>query len=323
MEPAGADASLSVVIAVLTYKRPDDLRIVLPQLIGQSDDVRATARVRVLVIDNDPAGSAETTVDAYRTASPPADAGRVGYVNETTPGIAAARNRALEGAADDDVLVFIDDDERPTDGWLAGLLTTFRTHGSTAVAGPVVSEYEVEPSPWLAAGDFFSRRRHPTGAPLEVAATNNLLLDMHEIRRMGLTFDVELGLTGGSDTLFTRGIRAAGGTLTWCDEAVVIDVVPASRLTRRWVLRRALRSGNSWSLTSLMLSRNRLARLEQRVRLTATGSVRIAGGFAQLAAGVATRSMRRRARGQRTVARGAGMAAGAWGYVYREYKRPS
>lgn len=310
-----------VVIAILTYKRPTDLAAVLPMLVAQAADASGVAQVRVLVVDNDPASSAQATVDAFVPDQQGADDTTVEYRNETTPGIAAARNCALDGATDDDVLVFIDDDERPTGRWLFELLGTYRTYGSAAVAGPVISEYEVAPDAWIAAGDFFRRRRLPTGTPLEVAATNNLLLDMHVVRLLRLEFDVDLGLTGGSDTLFTRKIRDAGCLLTWCDTAIVIDVVPASRLTRSWVLRRALRSGNSWSLTSLMLAGGSAARLRQRAELTARGSARLAGGSAQYVAGVATRSLRRRARGQRTLARGAGMAAGAWGYVYREYRR--
>lgn len=321
MERTDPDARPHVVIAVLTYRRPADLAAVLPMLADQAADAGELADVRVLVVDNDPGGSARVTVQAFLDRTPGAGATQVEYRNETTPGIAAARNCALTGAASDDVLVFIDDDERPTGRWLFELLSTYRTYGSAAVAGPVVSEYEVDPDAWIAAGDFFRRRRLLTGTPLEVAATNNLLLDMHVVRRLGLEFDVDLGLTGGSDTLFTRRIRAAGCALTWCDEAIVIDVVPASRLTRSWVLRRALRSGNSWSLTSLMLADGTAARLRQRAELTARGSARLAGGSAQFVAGVATRSLRRRARGQRTLARGAGMAAGAWGYVYREYRR--
>ena len=54
---------------------------------------------------------------------------------------------------------------------------------AAAVVGPVRSDYARDPSPWVQAGRFFDRRRLPTGTPVEVAATNNLLLDLHEVRR--------------------------------------------------------------------------------------------------------------------------------------------
>ena len=46
----------------------------------------------------------------------------------------------------------------------------------------VISEYEHAPEPWISAGRFFQRRRLATGTPLTLAATNNLLLRLPQIR---------------------------------------------------------------------------------------------------------------------------------------------
>ena len=54
---------------------------------------------------------------------------------------------------------------------------------------------------------------------------------------------------------------------------------------------------------------------------TLQGSVRLLGGSSRLAAGLVTGSVAQRAKGMRTAARGLGMAAGAFGYVYSEYRR--
>ncbi|WP_307803107.1 glycosyltransferase [Frigoribacterium sp. PvP032] len=313
-------------IAVLTFRRPRDLDAVLPLLVEQARGVRALGvEARVLVVDNDASGTGRDRVEAAALAAtaPGDDAGpvTVDYVVEATPGIASARNRALDECAGSDLLVFIDDDERPSEPWLAALLALQAETGAAAVVGPVRSEYEVEPEPFIVEGRFFVRRRLPTGTAVEVAATNNLLLDLAEVRRQGLSFDVALGQLGGEDTLFTRSLVAAGGTILWCAEAVVTDVVPAHRVTRRWVVRRAYSSGNGWGLTSVMLSAGGPARLATRLRLTARGAVRVAGGVARLVLGTVVRSLGQRARGVRTIARGAGMVAGAWGAGYREYGR--
>jgi len=310
---------LKVRIAVLTFRRPDDIAATLPRLVEQArtvTDDRTTADI--VVVDNDPEASARAAV--AQLAAESADIA-IGYEHEPTPGIAAARNRALDTATDVDLLVFIDDDERPSPSWLSLLLQTYAEHHSAAVVGPVVSEFDETPSDWITAGRFFDRLRRPTGTPVVVAATNNLLLDLHQIRRLGLRFDEAFGLSGGSDTLFTRELDRRGGRLVWCDEAVVTDVVPASRTTRSWVVRRALRSGNSWSRTSLELSGSPAQRTAVRLRLCGQGLVRLAGGGARLAAGVVTRSPGQRARGIRTLARSAGLLSGAWGYVYQEYRR--
>ncbi|OFI38954.1 glycosyl transferase family 2 [Arthrobacter sp. SW1] len=302
----------STVIAVLTYKRPEDIALAIPRLQEQLDTVGGPASV--LVVDNDPAGSARATVEGF--ASP-----RIRYVHEPRPGIAAARNRALAESAGDSVLVFIDDDEVPTPDWLRTLLTLHRETAAAAVVGPVVSEYARTPERWIQEGRFFDRRRLRTGTRLTVAATNNLLLDLAQIRALGLAFDERFGLSGGSDTLFTRKLARLGGLMLWCDEAAVIDRVPESRLTRSWVLRRALRSGNSAARVSLELAENTAEKVLVRARHLASGTVRIAGGGARLLAGAVTGSMSLRARGLRTIARGTGMASGAFGYVYSEYKR--
>src|SRR5689334_13154573 len=106
-----------VTIAVLTYRRPDDLAAILPMLVEQA--LRAPIPARVLVIDNDPGGGARAHLETLIAGGQP-----IRYVHEPEPGIAAARNRAIDETLDADLLVFIDDDERPVDGWLQALLDT-------------------------------------------------------------------------------------------------------------------------------------------------------------------------------------------------------
>jgi hypothetical protein len=313
------ERAVSLTIAVLTYKRNDYLSTLLPVLVDHGADVLdLVPSVRVLVVDNDPAGGArETTQGIGQGAAVP-----VVYENEVVPGISAARNRALAVSGESDLLVFIDDDERPVEHWMRHLLDTYEAHGRpAAVLGPVRSEFEVEPDPWVASGDFFARRRLPTGTPVDVGATNNLLLDLRQTRRWGLEFDLAFGISGGSDNLFTKQIHAHGGRMVWSADAMVVDIVPAARVTRAWVLRRALRSGDSWSLTTLAVETGLLPRLRLRASLTGQGLVRVAGGGARFGLGTLTRSMRHQAKGARTFYRGVGMLMGALGLKYLEYKR--
>lgn len=314
-------SSPSVVIGVLTFRRPDDLAALVPLLLreaalaeahGDTDHGQGPG-VEILVVDNDPAASARPVVESI-------GAERVRYVVEPVPGIAAARNRVLTEAQEADFLLFIDDDERPCEGWLRLMLDTRAREKAAGVAGAVVSSFSGELDPWVAAGGFFERRRLRTGTPVAVAATNNLLLDMAVVRSLGLRFDERFGISGGSDTLFTRRLTARG-QIVWCDEAVVTDHVPAARMTREWVLRRAFRSGNSACLVDRALAGSPLERLRSRLRFVARGTLRLAGGAARWLVGAVTFSERHRARGMRTSARGGGMLAGAAGIVYREYRR--
>jgi succinoglycan biosynthesis protein ExoM len=304
------------VVAVLTFHRERDLRELLTALqseLGTFALGNATVQIwKILVIDNDPGRSAETVAAEFDT---------VRYVGEPTPGISAARNRALEEATGFDCLIFIDDDERPEPGWLRSHLKTWTDFGASAVAGAVISEFDGPLDPWLAAGGFFDRPRPPSGTPMEIAATNNLLLDLRDVRRFGLEFDARYGLTGGEDTLFTRALVAAGGSLVFCSEALVFDKVPASRMTRRWVLARYMSGGNSWALTGMQVRTSVVGRVLEFTRLTAAGLVRVFAGATIWAVGSTTRSQKLSANGLRTLARGSGLLMGACGLRYQEYRR--
>ncbi|WP_328532266.1 glycosyltransferase [Nocardioides sp. NBC_00368] len=295
---------------MLTYRRPEGLAEAVGMLRAQLDLV---PDARLLVVDNDEQPSAAAAV-----AEAAAGDVRVVYVHEPTPGIAAARNRALDETGPEAVVVFIDDDEQPSEKWLPTLLACWQETGAAAVVGPVVSRFDGMPDPWIEAGGFFRRLRHATGTVVTTAATNNLLLDMAQVGR--LRFDLGFGLSGGSDTVFTRTLSAAGGRIVWCDEAPVHDLVPADRATRDWVRARASRIGNSDSRVQVHLApagRRPIARL----RASARGLVRVLGGSARLVLGRVTGSQAHHARGTRTLLRGLGMLRGAWGSHVSEYAR--
>ena len=267
---------MRIQIAVATYHRPTDitrcLATTLPQVRAVSDDPTKDVDVSVLVIDNDPGGSAEAAVTSFADES-------VTYVVESTPGISAARNRGLSESDGHDAVIYIDDDEEPLEGWLAHLLQTYEDSGATAVAGKVVSDLDVSRSvdhrrrllrPQATTHRSRSSRRRPP---------TNLLLDLRFVARHGLRFDDRYGLSGGGSTHFTRRLVAAGGTIVWCEEAVVVDHVPPSRMTRDWVRRRARRMGISLDVgvVDVDIAQNGTERLVRRV----AGSSAAASGSAR------------------------------------------
>jgi succinoglycan biosynthesis protein ExoM len=304
----------SVLVAVPTYQRPEKLRVSLPLIVSQAKALSEQFPAEVLVIDNDPAATARSVVAALADD-------RLNYVVEPEPGISAARNRALDEAKDAGLLVFLDDDEQPRDGWLQSLVNTWQATGAAAVMGRVVSHLEGDLDPWVRAGDFFWRPRMPTGTAITVAAAGNLLLDLPQIRELGLRFDERLGLTGGEDTLFSRLLVQGGGRMVWCDESVANDYVPADRLTRAWLRKRAWSHGNAASLVELYLVTGWQRRVLVRIRECQRGLVRIAAGAARYLFGLGTHSYWHQTRGLRTLYRGGGMVSAAAGLRYQEYAR--
>jgi hypothetical protein len=178
-----------------------------------------------------------------------------------------------------------------------------------------------EPGEWVAGSGILNRIKRPTGAILKGAWTGNLLLHMPQLRSYGLSFDEEFGLSGGSDTMLTHALTKLGGQIRWCDEAEVYDYFPASRLNRRWVLKRSLRTGNDWSRVALALATSPVAKMVQRVDLVARGLVRIVRGMIRYIAGMVGAGIAYRATGACMLATGVGVILGAFGFVWVEYRR--
>jgi succinoglycan biosynthesis protein ExoM len=315
-------APLRVTVAVLTFRRPSELASCLAAVAAHLDGARLSAGGRgvilsLLVVDNDAHASARCIVDDLADRLPLS----ISYVVEPHPGIAAARDRALEEAGRSDLLVFLDDDERPSESWIQPLLDTWAATGAAAVMGRVVSVFGSPLDPWVSAGEFFRRRSMPTGSRITVGAAGNLLLDLATVRRLGIRFDRRLALGAGEDSLFTQQLARSGAAVVWCEESVVTDHVPPQRTTRRWVLQRARSHGNTETVVALLLARSPGRRAAVRLAAAMRGGVRVAAGAARVALGLASGSLRHQARGHRTAQRGLGIAAGALGHALQEYAR--
>ena len=332
---------------MLTYRRNDYLAQVIPELLAQADDVSdAQTTASVLIVDNDPQAGARAVVEAARAAlageqpeaaepsgSADSDAAaatsRLVYVHEPEPGIVAGRNRALSQAHGSDALIFIDDDEIPSPGWLKALVITWRDQGCAAVTGPTPPTFEVDPSPWVTASGAFDSWEAADGAQVRSADTGNLLLDLAVVEGLGLRFDPRYGLTGGEDSLFTRQLTRAGGVIRFAAGAVVTKRVPAARARRAWVLERSLRSGSSWARVRIDTAgpadggaSGRLARLRLRLGYGAKGLAK--AGVDGVRAGVARirGDVSAQARYEVSSRGGLGMVVGALGGHVREYGRP-
>ena len=336
---------MHLTIAMLTYRRNDYLAQVIPELLAQADDVcDAQTTVSVLIVDNDPQAGARAVVEAARAAlggeqpeaaesagaadSDAAVTSRLVYVHEPEPGIVAGRNRALSQAHGSDALVFIDDDEIPSPGWLKALVSTWRAQGCAAVTGPTPPTFEGDPSAWVVASGAFDSWEAADGAQVRSADTGNLLLDLAVVEGLGLRFDPRYGLTGGEDSLFTRQLTRAGGVIRFAAGAVVTKRVPAARARRTWVLERSLRSGSSWARVRIDTAGptdgalGGLARLRLRLGYGVKGLAK--AGVDGARAGVARirGDVPAQARYEVSSRGGLGMVVGALGGHVREYSRP-
>jgi succinoglycan biosynthesis protein ExoM len=311
--------NMRVAVCIITYRRPQGLKLLLEGLdrLTFRDEV-PEPDVAIVVVENDPAGSARGTVDNER----PNLRWPIDYDVEPNRGIPYARNRAITLAAqkDADFLVFVDDDEVPRPSWMDELLRVQRSYDADVVYGAVLPRFEVGVSSWVVEGGFFEhtfvRAGYETGHQLELADTNNVLVRSTVFEDMGKGFDARFALTGGSDTHFFMRVFRAGYKIVWAPDAVVDDWIPRSRANAGWILQRAYRLGNTRSLCELDL---RMASASWAAP-TVKGVSRIVQGILLLP--ISLFSGRRALVGAaHKICYGAGRLAGIFGVRYEEYRR--
>lgn len=223
-------------IVIPSYRRPALLAGALRRCLAQRG---VDSPFEIVVVDNDPLGSAEAVVaEIAADAEVP-----IRYVGEKRPGISHARNTGVAAAAGR-YLVFLDDDEEPAPDWLASFVRTIRETGADLAVGPVY--------PRFAGGDAdaYRRRKYTRDAGVRTGTRlarwpgiGNTILDKARCFSGDQPFDPALGLSGGEDTAFLYQLLRDGRILVWCAEAAVYESVPAERLDPKYLLRRAFRGG--------------------------------------------------------------------------------
>ena len=225
-----------ITVCVCTYKRPLLLERLLRELDNQ--DTGNLFTYSIVVAENDRSQIARTVVMKFQAASKIP----VKYCLEPVQNIAPARNRSIQNATGDFV-AFIDDDEFPAKQWLLSLFKACDIPGVDGVLGPVVPFFSDEVPGWIVEGKFYDRPRYPTGVRLDwpQTRTGNVLLKSQLFTGDAQPFRVQC--LEGSDQEFFKRMMQMGHVFTWCDEAVVHEVVPPQRWTRSFLIRQALFRG--------------------------------------------------------------------------------
>jgi glycosyltransferase involved in cell wall biosynthesis len=234
----------NVSVCIATYRRSDRLALLLEDLTRQS-----RLPDQVIVVDNDSAGGAREVVERRRAAGAPFP---IFYDVQPKKNISLTRNRTVQLAAGD-WIAFIDDDERAPVDWLQQLLDAAARFDADGVLGPVNPVVPASAPDWIRRGRFYEFPRMDTGAviPPNRLRFGNVLFRGSWLHRTPEPFDPALGLTGGEDGDLLSRLRQQGARIVWCDEAVVHEPVESSRLSLRWLLRRALSGGQDFARHAL------------------------------------------------------------------------
>lgn len=225
-----------IAVCICTYKRPEMLKRLLLNVGEQRTDLAFT--YSIVVADNDEGRSGEQTVEEARALLPVP----VKYCSEPHRGIARARNKVIENS-EGDYVALIDDDELPEPDWLLNLLRAYCRYNVAGVLGPVKRFLEPEAPQWLRRSSLYDRPVKPTG--LEVkwreARTGNVLLNRAIFAGDPAPFRPEFR-AGEDQDYFQRKIQQ-GYRFVWSSDAVVSEVLPPARWSRKYYIRKALMQG--------------------------------------------------------------------------------
>jgi succinoglycan biosynthesis protein ExoM len=300
--------SVDVTICIATFRRRELLRRLLVGLSQIRFKRIVPPRVTVVVVDNDAEQTGKEVVDSIELPWP------MRYVAEPRRGIAVVRNRAIRESYESEFIAFLDDDETPSPEWLDELIFTQQKFDADVVAGPVFADFALDVPRWIAEGDFFKRVTHGTGHRMDKCSSNNVLFRKVIVNQIGF-FNEGFELTGADDTEFFLRVQKAGFAIVWANDAAVYEDISTSRANISWLLRRAYRLGNSWSLCERSVYGNSKT---TAIRF-GKGLVRILQGILSATSGLLC-GKARFVRGLQTIWHGVGELTGLTGHRYQEYR---
>ena len=302
-----------IIVCVATCNRPQGLRRTLDSIAT----LDTHHQLEVLVADNDAQrqdGLAVVEALASRGYRWPIEALLV-----AERGIPLVRNALVAAAlARPGVthVAMLDDDEAASPQWIDAMVDAAQRWDADIVGGAVLREMDSAIAPWASRHPLLQAKRRGTSGPVTlVDSTANVLMAVHALRAMGeRPFDDRMALTGGSDKqLFSRMARQ-GFRFAWAEDALVTELIPASRVTAKWLLMRGYRLG----MTDMMVERFHKGRL----RTFVGEAPRIVAGFLVGTLGaVATLDRGKRVVRLGKLYRAVGKIAGLLGLHYEEYRK--
>ncbi|ATY30630.1 glycosyltransferase family 2 protein [Sphingomonas psychrotolerans] len=301
-----------IAICIATRQRPQGITRTLRSLA----ELVTEREVTIIVADND--GVKREGVAAAEALRAKGYRWPLQLLTVPEPGIPQVRNALVAAALRLPGIRFVamlDDDEAADPHWLHAMLACQAATRADVVGGAVLREMEGEIAPWAARHPLLQpKSRGASGVVDLIDSTANVLIDAEALRTLGdRPFDEAMALTGGSDKqLFTRMARA-GRRFAWAEDARVTELIPASRVTSKWLLMRGYRIGMTDTITAMAHS--------NALKVATAEAPRIIGGFILGSLGALTLDRAKRVVRLGKLYRAAGKIAALTGNHYEEYRK--
>jgi glucosyl-dolichyl phosphate glucuronosyltransferase len=251
--------SLAISIIIPTYNRCADLHKTLSSIMHLVD---LGVSAEILVVDNGSVDRTSHVVRSFSTGFP----FPVKYLYEPRNGLHNCRHTGAFQSRGE-LLIYIDDDVRVTDGWLTELTRPFENPNVSIVGGKIKPEWEALPPSWIHSMPAGYLSLLDLGnEPLDLAWPQQVYGCNMAIRRSVLFTVGGFNPDGYSDTKFRwlrgdgetgllRKVYAAGLRVRYEPSALLYHRIPSRRMSLSYFRTRAINQGISDSYTTLRSKR--------------------------------------------------------------------
>lgn len=230
-----------------TYKRPELLKKLLKSINEQSVDKDIS--IEIIVVDNDSSQAGRIIFEEFSSISK----FPIKYFVQPLKNISITRNKAISEASGD-YIFFIDDDEYAEPNWIYNTMTCLEKFNADAVFGSVLSYFDDNTQDWIKSNQMFQREIQETGTTPKFTRTGNCLIKAGVLKSVEGPFDIQYGVTGGSDSHLFTILSKKGAKFIYCAESIVYEYVPPERANMNWLLKRSIRTGNSYARRAIQLA---------------------------------------------------------------------
>jgi len=166
---------------------------------------------------------------------------------EAVKGYASVRNKAISVIPEDVSVIFIDDDEIPTERWLNALILKHEEYPEDVIFGPV---FQNPSSPQNAYRRNFKKYFDQLidDSTVNQAGTGNMLIPKDLIKTGWVWFDPLFNLSGSEDTDFCFKMRKRGKQIRYAKEAALYEVQGSERFDSQFLQERFIRDTANYSL---------------------------------------------------------------------------
>lgn len=226
-----------VTVGVVTHERTELFGILLEYL--KTEFSNYDGECTLIVANNSGADSRQIIADIINASTIERECS-VLLLDTPTNNIAQGRNIILDATLTK-FLLFLDDDEYPTNDWISLMLDGYYTYKTPFVAGPIVPNYPQGTPLWIKKVDLHNKGKLKTGDITRRAATGNCLIEIAALN--GLRFDERYGRSGGEDSKFFETLFNQGKHITWLNHAAVQETILPSRSTPSYLIFKFLKQG--------------------------------------------------------------------------------